>query len=411
MTIIWLVGFKLPEFSVALGEEPLNRGGWLPSLVGAIRSLKAEIGLTIVCEGKTRREVAIRGVRYVMMPRNQVARFIEVEKPDVIHIHGTEGNWAAMPKDTFGSMPTVASLQGIIQGYYPHYTGALLPREVKSVWNWPNILLTRYTVFRGGEVWRTKRSDGELRAFKDFKVFLGRTEWDKAWTKYLAPGAKYYHVGEILRAPFYEGGRSEETIVPRTIYCGASMNYPLKGGHWLLRAVASLKTKYPDIKLRVANATKVKPLKGLVGWIKQGEYHRYLAKLIKELGLEKNVDLLASLTAEQVADELKKAEVFVLPSMCENSPNSLGEAMLMGCPAIATDVGGTKTILKDGEQGVLVPSGDPAILAYQIEQFFEHPEQARQYAKAAQADAEKRYDPQTVVKQLTEAYQTISVKK
>ena len=189
------------------------------------------------------------------------------------------------------------------------------------------------------------------------------------------------------------------------------MGYTLKGGLWVLRAVAWLKTKYPSIKLRVANATKVKPPKGLVGWIKQGEYHRYLAKLIKELGLEKNVDLLASLTAEQVADELKKAEVFVLPSMCENSPNSLGEAMLMGCPAIATDVGGTKTILKDGEQGVLVPSGDPAIIAYQIEQFFEHPEQARQYAKAAQADAEKRYDPQTVVKQLMEAYQTISVKK
>lgn len=405
MTIIWLVGFKLPEFSVALGEEPLNRGGWLPSLVEAIRTLKAEIVLTVVCEGKTRCEVTICGVRYVTMPRNQVALFIDDEKPDIVHIHGTEGNWAAMPKDTWGSVPAVVSLQGLIQGYYPHYTGNLLPREVKSIWNWPNILLTRYSVFRGGEVWRTKRSEGELRAFKNFKAFLGRTEWDKAWTKYLAPEAKYYHVGEILRAPFYEGGRTEKTIVPHTIYCGASMSYPLKGGHWLLRAVASLKTKYPDIKLRVANATKVKQPKGLIGLIKQGEYHRYLAKLTRELGIEKNVDLLPSLTAEQVAEELKKAEVFVLPSMCENSPNSLGEAMLMGCPAIATDVGGTKTILRDGEQGVLVPSGDPAIIAYQIEQFFEHPEQARQYAKAAQADAEKRYDPQTVVKQLIEAYQ------
>ena len=411
MTIIWLTGFNLPEFSAALGEEKLNRGGWLPSLVGSIHTSGEDVELTIVSEGKTRREAMIRGVRYVMMPRNQVKHFIEEVKSDVVHIHGTEGNWAAMPKDTWGSVPTVASLQGIIAGCYPHYTGALLPREVKSIWNWPNILLTRYSVFRGGEVWRTKRFEGERRAFKNIKAFLGRTEWDKAWTKYLAPEAKYFHVGEILRTPFYEGGRTEETIVPHTIYCGASMGYPLKGGHWLLRAVAALKKKYPDVKLRVANATKVKPARGLLGWIKQGEYHRYLAKSIRELGIEQNVDLLPSLTAAQVAEELKKAEVFVLPSMCENSPNSLGEAMLMRCPAIATDVGGTKTILKDGEQGVLVPSGDPAILAYHIDQFFEHPEQARQYAKAAQADAEKRYDPQTVVKQLMEAYQSIASKK
>lgn len=411
MHILWLTNIILPEFAAEIGLAKLNQGGWLPSLVESIRTSKADIGLTIVCEGNESRESMIRGVRYVMMPRNQVKHFIEEVKSDVVHIHGTEGNWAAMPKDTWGSVPTVASLQGIIQGYYPHYTGNLLPREVKSIWNWPNILLTRYSVFRGGDVWRTKRSKGELRAFKNIKAFLGRTEWDKAWTRYLAPEAKYFHVGEILRAPFYEGGRTETTVVPHTIYCGASMGYPLKGGHWLLRAVAALKTKYPDIKLRVANATKVKPPKGLIALIKQGEYHRYLAKLIKDLGIEKNVDLLPSLTAEQVAEELKKAEVFVLPSMCENSPNSLGEAMLMGCPAIATDVGGTKTILKDGEQGVLVPSGDPAILAYHIDQFFEHPEQARQYAKAAQADAEKRYDPQTVVKQLMEAYQSIASKK
>lgn len=407
MNIIWLVEFILPEFAAEIGLMKLNQGGWLPSLVESIRTSKADIELTIVCEGKECQEATIRGVRYVMMPRDKVKQFIEDEKPEVIHIHGTEGNWAAMPKDTWGGVPTVASLQGIIRGCYPHYTGNLLPREVRSIWNWPNILLTRYSVFRGGEVWRTKRSAGELRAFKNIKAFLGRTEWDKAWTKYLAPEAKYFHVGEILRAPFYEGGRTEATIVPHTIYCGASMGYPLKGGHWLLRAVAALKTKYPDIKLRVANATKVKPPKGLIGLIKQGEYHRYLAKLTRELGIEQNVDLLPSLTAEQVAEELKKAEVFVLPSMCENSPNSLGEAMLMGCPAIATDVGGTKTILKDGEQGILVPSGDPAILEFYIDRYFVDQNMAMRYAEAARDDAIRRYDPKLVVEQLLVVYKEL----
>lgn len=408
MDILWLTNIILPEFAEALGRRKLNQGGWLPSLVEGLRVHAPELKLTVLCETSARQEATVGGVRYVGLPRGRLRDYLKENAFDLVHIHGTEGRWAAMPNGTWAGSRVVASLQGILNGYYPHYTGGLLPREVRSVRNWPNFLLTRYGVFRGGDAWRTRLSKGERRAFRSVGAFLGRTEWDAAWTRYLAPNARYFHVGEILRAPFYRGGRAATDVVLHRIYCGAAMTYPLKGGHWLVRAVAALKRKYPDVRLRVANAQKALPPRGLLGAVRQGEYHRYLCRLMRELGVQGNIDLLPSLTAEQVADELRRAEVFVLPSLCENSPNSLGEAMLMGCPAIATDVGGTKSILKDGEQGSLVPSGDPAALAFEIDRFFSNPTLARGCADAAQADALKRYDPKTVVEQLVAAYREVS---
>ena len=185
------------------------------------------------------------------------------------------------------------------------------------------------------------------------------------------------------------------------------MAYPLKGGHWLLRAIAALKRDYPDVQLRVANAERVRPKKTFKSWLRRNEYQRYLWRIIEENGLQDNVVLMPSLTAEQVAEELRSAEVFCLPSMCENSPNSIGEAMLIGVPIIATNVGGVSSIVDNGKEGVLVPSGDPAVLAAGISQFFSEPDRARILADNAFATAKKRYDSECVVKQLLETYEAI----
>ncbi len=409
MRILWLTNIMLPEFAKALGLAALNQGGWLPSLAAALRRFAPEIELTIACSGHSTASVTLDGIDYVRLNcrggrEDAVRRLIARVKPDLIHVHGTEGEWANLSRQVFAGSPVVASLQGIISGSHPHYCGNLAASEVFSWANLPNMLLTRYWMTRAAGVWRGKMSLHEQKAFQNFDAFLGRTEWDRAWTKYLNPSAKYFHVGEILRAPFYRGGRSVSTIVPHTIYCGASFTYPLKGGHWLLRAVAALRRKFPDVQLRVANARKAERPRNLVSFIRQGEYHRYLSRLIRDFGLTKNVVLLPSLTAEEVAAELMCAEVFCLPSLCENSPNSLGEAMLMGCPCIATDVGGVQTILRNEEQGLLVPSGDPAILSHEIARLFENGELASKLSSVGQIDAVARYSPENVVAQLLMAY-------
>ncbi len=411
MRVLWLVNFMLPEFAKAMGRRVINQGGWLPALVCAMRKYAPQIELIIACEDRSARCIDVEGVKYIALhcgrgrEREKAVRvLVNKINPDIVHIHGSEGRWASLRREAFGVAPAVLSVQGVVSGCYPHYSGNLMPSETFSVANIPNILLTRYWISRAAKVWRTRLAREEQKAFRSFDAFLGRTEWDEAWVKYFNPQSIYFHVGEVLREPFYFGGRSDASVVSRTIYCGAAFNYPLKGGHWLLRAVASLSRKYPNIELRVANALKVDRPKGVLSFIRQGEYHRYLASLIRELGIEKNVVLLPDLSADEVVVELTRAELFCLPSLCENSSNSLGEAMLMGCPCIAADVGGMQTLLKNGELGVLVPSADPAILAYEIEKLFEDKGLAARYAAAGHQDAISRYSPDRVVRELLAAY-------
>lgn len=422
MRVLWFTNVILPEFASRIGLAQINQNGWLSALVEAIRVYAPGIDLTIACEGPCGNDVVIDNVRFVTLgylhwrywrtsvdqiDLERIRQFVKEVNPDLIHLHGTEGRWVTLPECVWDARPVVASIQGVINGCAHHYTGDLLPSEIHSFWNLPNMLLTRWSVYRGAKAWEFRLAPQEAQAFRRIRHFLGRTTWDFAWTKYLAPDATYHTVGEILRRPFYDGGRNASTIVSHSIFCGAAAGYPLKGGHWLIKAVAALKDKYPDVQLRIANSQKVAAPKGLKQYLHTGEYHRYLARLIRDLGVEKNIVTLPSLSAQEVAEELKRAEIFCLPSLCENSPNSLGEAMLMGVPCVATDVGGTETILKKDEQGLLVPSGDPAILSHSIDRLFSNPSLAESFARAGRFDAERRYAPERVVQQLLDAYESV----
>ncbi len=419
MKVLWFTNIVLPGFAERIGLTKINQGGWLPSLVDAIRKYAPQIELHICSAGPEGLQETINGVSYyalgsaydgrlVHRPSCRFARnvveLVRELKPDLIHFHGSEGLFGIIPHEAYAGTKSVVSLQGILQGYYPHYTGGINELEISRYRNYLNVLLTRYTVTRGAESWRVRMSEREKGALSKAEYILGRTEWDKAWAEYLAPQAKYFHVGEILRPEFYCGIRDGKDIRKHSIFCGGAMSYPLKGGHWLLRAVAALKRKFPDVQLRVANAARVKPQITVSSWLRRNEYQRYLWHIIKDNHLEENVVLMPSLTAEQVADELRKAEVFCLPSMCENSPNSIGEAMMLGVPVVATDVGGVSSVIENGNEGILAPSGDPAMLAAAISSLFMAPKIAKVFASNAYAAAELRYNPEGVIRQLLEAY-------
>jgi glycogen(starch) synthase len=59
------------------------------------------------------------------------------------------------------------------------------------------------------------------------------------------------------------------------------------------------------------------------------------------------------------------------------------EALAVGCPVIATAVGGVPEVVRDGENGLLVPPRDPAALAAAIARFFGDPELRARLSEAA----------------------------
>lgn len=95
-----------------------------------------------------------------------------------------------------------------------------------------------------------------------------------------------------------------------------------------------------------------------------------LERRAAELGLDGRVRFLGSVPRETVLRLFRAADASVLPSAWENFPHTVVEALAVGCPVIATSVGGVPEVVRDGENGLLVVPNDAAALGEAIERFF-----------------------------------------
>lgn len=423
MRVLWINAKLLPRAVEAIGGAKSVTSGWLGSMQDALFEIDPSLEMCALCLDHRPCDLKVGRVRYVSFGERgktwykkvpskielQCKKVIEEFNPDIIHVQGTEYFYGCMSEDVYCGKPVVVSIQGVLSACHVQFTGGLSPKE--TWWTKYNLRLLRYgsTFWREQTFWREKRATQEERVFRQQRYFIGRTEWDEAWVRYFNPKAQYFHVNETLREPFYRVRRNRKSIKPHTIYCSAAAGYALKGAHWLLRAVAALKGEFPDIQLRIVAAKdKLDKNRLFIAKLKDDAYGMYLRRLVRDLGIENNVVALPALPADGVAEELKNAELFVLPSLCENSPNSLCEAMLVGTPAIATFVGGTPSIMKDGVEGKLVPSGDPAALAGAIRRWFLHPEEAEACVDAARVTALARHNGRKNAEDTLRVYREIA---
>lgn len=130
----------------------------------------------------------------------------------------------------------------------------------------------------------------------------------------------------------------------------------------------------------------------------EGELRGDLEALGEELGLGGRV-LLPGLS-QDVAEAIKGARLFVLPSDFEGMPNALLEAMALGLPCIATDCpcGGPAAVLRDGENGLLVPVGDEDALAAALTALLCDSDGREQLGRAARETAEN-FRPEAIFQQ------------
>jgi glycosyltransferase involved in cell wall biosynthesis len=103
------------------------------------------------------------------------------------------------------------------------------------------------------------------------------------------------------------------------------------------------------------------------------------------------------------------ADLFVLPSHSEGSPNVLVEAMAIGCPVISTNCPcGPREILQEGEFGQLVDVGQPAQLRDAITAFVASPDELRQKAVRAKSHVVDHYNIHTTTRRLEALFDRIS---
>lgn len=101
-----------------------------------------------------------------------------------------------------------------------------------------------------------------------------------------------------------------------------------------------------------------------------------------------------------IEKDIYNAGIFVLSSNYEGMPNALMEAMALGLPCISTDcpVGGPKTLIKNGENGLLVPVGDEEALSIAILKLIEDNELSQKIANNALKISEK-FNPNIINQQ------------
>ena len=173
----------------------------------------------------------------------------------------------------------------------------------------------------------------------------------------------------------------------------------------MLEAMADIVKKYPDAKLYT---TGKNPLTlSFKEKLRQGYYSKYLGKLIKKYHLENNVEFLGFLDEEKMCKQYLKSHAFVCCSSIENSPNSLGEAMILGVPCVSSDVGGVKNLMTHEKEGFIYQADAPYMLSYYIQKIFEDDKLSLDFSNNAKLHANKTHNPDENFKQLLNIYKDI----
>ena len=204
------------------------------------------------------------------------------------------------------------------------------------------------------------------------------------------PKAHYHVLNETMRSCFYRARWKMSNCIPYSIFLSQG-DYPLKGFHYLLQAMPAVLERYPEAHVFVAGNNIIRS----DTWqdtLKISSYGKYLKKLIKENNLKDRVTMLGMLDADGMKEQLMRSHVFVCPSALENSPNSLGEAMLVGVPCVAADVGGIHNLLVNGGDGILYPAGNVESLAEKIIEIFEKEAISEKYSDNARRHARETHD-------------------
>jgi glycosyltransferase involved in cell wall biosynthesis len=173
---------------------------------------------------------------------------------------------------------------------------------------------------------------------------------------------------DVPHMPPREELRAELGIDGRTLVFAGRLG-PQKALDVALTALAGV----PGVSLAVAG---------------DGPERAALERQAAELGLSSRVRFFGSVSREAVLRLFHAANASLLPSRWENLPHTVVESLAVGCPVIASAVGGVPEVVEDGHNGLLVPPGDSVALAAAIARFFSDAELSSRLAAAARSSVD-----------------------
>ena len=129
-----------------------------------------------------------------------------------------------------------------------------------------------------------------------------------------------------------------------------------------------------------------------------------LFSLIKSLKIENNVRVEGVISRKQLKFYYAAADIFVLPSYTEGLPTVLPEALYMGLPVVASNVGGIPEIINNGENGFLIDPGNSELLSEKLHMLISNEALRKQFSKNSRKIAETKYTYDKISEQYLNAY-------
>lgn len=406
MRVLWLTNTP-SGYQVLSGGY--NGGGWIYSLEKEIiKRTDIQLGICFLLDNQPQM-VEANGVTYFPIDTREKKRFstfffrnnrgqdelilkkiiedIELFKPDIINVFGTEMCFGLLAKSV--RVPLVIHIQGLMM---PYQNAFLLPGQ------------SLHNYFYSGEglksVVRKKLSykrflsygaERELRIFKYCKHYLGRTDWDKNIVSLFSPESSYDYSSEILRPIFYEAeGR---------LYQPSKLT--------ITTTISGVPYKGFDVVLKCAKLLK-EVLALDFDWYVFGDINpKEEEKRLRINCSKNNIHIMGVANADDLAQCISHSTCYVHPSYIDNSPNSICEAQMLGCPVVAQYVGGIPSLIEQGINGVLVPANDPYQMAVFINRLHRDKEYNASLSSRAKKTAYERHDKKKICDNLVNIYNKI----
>lgn len=398
MKILWIVNIVMPELADYLNIQSSASGTWLFDIAKRL-SESEEIKLAIACVyGSEYKKIVLGKTTYYMLPGNGKNMLFYTKKyekvwenvendfqPDIIHLHGTEYSHGLSYVRSFPNKKYVISIQGILNRIKEVDFAELPLKEIIF-----NRTMRENTHFNGlieMHLLHKKNAKYEKELLTKVKYANCVNFWDKSLVKAINPRIKVYTIDYNLRDDFYNAEKwNQEEMIPYTIFTNPG-GTPLKGIHQLFKALAIVRNKYPQTRLYIPGmGTSNGKLKVTSG------YTKYLGKLVRQLHLEDNIVFLERQSGNEMMNQMRKANVVVVPSAIEGTSLILREAMYLGCPCIASFRGGMADFITDKHDGYLYDYQEYPYLAGRIMQMFEN-EDISEISKHAIEKAESAQNP------------------
>lgn len=416
MKIVWVTMSAIGKAAQIFYGRGVQSGGWIDATYERLKPYIQDktVDLHIIAIGEAKKTVYdeetlvtyhmvnIQRLRGERTPQSEIAVweniFNEIQ-PDLIQVWGTEFSFGESIEIAAKDVPVCFYIQGVMSALSKHPAGDLplgklflqtglfsafkfraMLKEIKS--NEKHVAIEADIV---------KKSDG---------IIL-----DNKWTEeqYAPYTDKFYNVPLAINKIFSTKNWGIENCNRHTLFTVAGGASPIKGIHNAVLAVAQLKKKYPDIKLKIpGHVSSAKP-----HFLYDTIFIRHIKKLIKKYSLRENVVFLGGLTAEQMAEELSKTNAFVMPSCVETHSSSLREAMSVGCPVVSANVGSVSEFVEHGENGFIYRYDDVGSIVEFVDKIFSSDDLACKLGANAKISIAKKYPQNQIGEMLVDAYKRI----